>query len=67
MSKAQLFNSVYGVFRDDVSETVVECHVSRLRKRLRDALGQRSDRIAAPLLDIASTGVTFAARLRAQS
>lgn len=45
VSKAQLFNSVYGVFRDDVSETVVECHVSRLRKRLRDVLG--SDPIAA--------------------
>jgi two-component system, OmpR family, flagellar system response regulator FtcR len=39
ISKSRVFNSVYGIFSSDVDETVVESHVSRLRKRLRDRLG----------------------------
>jgi two-component system, OmpR family, flagellar system response regulator FtcR len=40
LSKTQIFNSVYGVFSDDIDETVIESHVSRLRKRLRQRLGR---------------------------
>lgn len=39
VTKTQIFNSVYGLFSDEIDETVVECHVSRLRKRLRPRLG----------------------------
>lgn len=37
--KSTLFNQVYGLFNDGISESVIESHVSRLRKRLRDRLG----------------------------
>lgn len=39
VTKRQIFDSVYGVFGDDIGEDVVECHVSRLRKQLRPRLG----------------------------
>ena len=39
VSKAQLFSVVYGLFEDNVEESVVESHVSKLRKKLRQALG----------------------------
>ncbi len=39
VSKSQIFNSVYGVFSDDIDENVIESHVSKLRKRLRARLG----------------------------
>jgi DNA-binding response OmpR family regulator len=39
ITKAQIFNAIYGVFNDDVDETVVEGHVSKLRKKLRMRLG----------------------------
>lgn len=39
VSKSQIFNSVYGLFRDDIDENVVESHISKLRKRLRQDLG----------------------------
>lgn len=39
MTKTQIFNFVYGVFSEDVDETVIECHMSKLRKRLRSHLG----------------------------
>ena len=39
VSKAQIFNSVYGLFDKDVDENVIESHVSKLRKRLRHRLG----------------------------
>ncbi len=39
VTKSQLFNVVYGLFEDNVEESVVECHVSKLRKKLRLALG----------------------------
>ncbi|MFD1695851.1 response regulator transcription factor [Roseibium aestuarii] len=39
VTKAQLFNAVYGVTNDAVDECVVESHVSKLRKKLRNRLG----------------------------
>ena len=38
VTKAQLFNVVYGLFEENVEESVVESHVSKLRKKLRLAL-----------------------------
>jgi DNA-binding response OmpR family regulator len=39
ITKNQLFNAIYGVFNDDVDETVIEGHMSKLRKKLRQRLG----------------------------
>lgn len=39
INKTQIFNSVYGLFSEDIDENVVESHISKLRKRLRHRLG----------------------------
>ncbi len=39
VTKTQVFNSIYGIFDGDVEENVVESHISKLRKKLRDRLG----------------------------
>ena len=39
VTKAQLFNAIYGIFDDEVQECVVESHVSKLRKKLVHCLG----------------------------
>jgi DNA-binding response OmpR family regulator len=39
VSKSQIFNSIYGIFDEDVEENVVESHISKLRKKLRQQLG----------------------------
>jgi DNA-binding response OmpR family regulator len=39
VTKTQLFNGVYGVYSDGAEESVVEGHVSKLRKKLAQALG----------------------------
>lgn len=39
VTKSQIFNSVYGIFGESIDETVVESHISKLRKRLRQRLG----------------------------
>lgn len=39
VSKTQLFNAIYGLFNDNVDETVIEGHVSKLRRKLRERLG----------------------------
>ncbi len=39
ITKTQLFNAVYGLFDEDIDENVVESHISKLRKRLRERLG----------------------------
>jgi DNA-binding response OmpR family regulator len=39
MTKTQVFSHVYGLFNERIEENVVESHVSRLRKRLRERLG----------------------------
>lgn len=39
ITKTQLFNAIYGLFNDNVDETVIEGHISKLRKKLRTRLG----------------------------
>lgn len=39
VTKTQIFNMVYGLFGQDIAESVIESHISKLRKRLRDRLG----------------------------
>jgi DNA-binding response OmpR family regulator len=39
VSRNQIFNAVYGLFDEDVEESVVESHISKLRKKLRGVLG----------------------------
>jgi two-component system, OmpR family, flagellar system response regulator FtcR len=39
VSRSQIFNAVYGLFDEDVEESVVESHISKLRKKLRHLLG----------------------------
>ena len=38
-TKAQIFGAIYGVFDDQIEESVVESHISKLRKKLRGFLG----------------------------
>ena len=38
-SKSQIFGAIYGVFDDKIDESVVESHISKLRKKLRNYLG----------------------------
>jgi DNA-binding response OmpR family regulator len=39
VSRNQIFNAVYGLFDEEVEESVVESHISKLRKKLRTVLG----------------------------
>jgi DNA-binding response OmpR family regulator len=39
ITKTQIFNAVYGIFEATFDESVIESHVSKLRKKLRDRLG----------------------------
>jgi DNA-binding response OmpR family regulator len=39
VTKTQVFNAIYGIFDEEVEENVVESHVSKLRKKLRERLG----------------------------
>jgi DNA-binding response OmpR family regulator len=39
VTRAQIFNAVYGVFNADVEENVIESHISKLRKKLKRILG----------------------------
>jgi len=39
LTKTQIFNAVYGIFESTFDENVIESHVSKLRKKLRDRLG----------------------------
>ena len=39
VTKSQIFQSIYGLFDDEVEENVVESHVSKLRKTLRERIG----------------------------
>ncbi len=39
VTKTQIFNFVYGLFDDGIDENVIESHISKLRKRLRQRLG----------------------------
>jgi DNA-binding response OmpR family regulator len=39
VSKTQIFNAIYGIYDEQVEENVVESHISKLRKKLRQKLG----------------------------
>jgi two-component system, OmpR family, flagellar system response regulator FtcR len=39
VTKTQIYNFVYGLFSEDIEESVIEGHISKLRKRLRQRLG----------------------------
>jgi DNA-binding response OmpR family regulator len=39
VSRTQVFNATYGIFDEEVEESVVETHISKLRKKIRDRLG----------------------------
>ena len=39
ITKSQIFNSIYGIFDENVDENVVESHISKLRKKLKHRLG----------------------------
>ena len=39
ISKAQLFSAVYGLDDEKIEETVIESHISKLRKKLKSLLG----------------------------
>src|SRR4029078_3321595 len=39
ITKTQIFNRVYGIFNYEIHENVIESHISRLRKRLKERLG----------------------------
>lgn len=39
LTKTQVFNAVYGLYTNGVEESVIEGHVSKLRKKLSEALG----------------------------
>lgn len=39
VTKAQIFNAVYGLFNESIDENIIESHISKLRKRLRHRLG----------------------------
>jgi DNA-binding response OmpR family regulator len=39
VTKSQIFSFVYGIFDHDIDENVIESHISKLRRRLRQRLG----------------------------
>jgi DNA-binding response OmpR family regulator len=39
VTKSQIFNTVYGLFDQEIDENVIESHISKLRRRLRGRLG----------------------------
>ncbi|MQT12482.1 response regulator transcription factor [Segnochrobactrum spirostomi] len=39
ITKTQLFNVIYGIFNEEVDESAIEGHMSKLRKKLRQKLG----------------------------
>ncbi|WP_068082109.1 response regulator transcription factor [Polycladidibacter stylochi] len=39
LTKTQIYNYVYGIFESDVDENVIESHISKLRKKLRNNMG----------------------------
>lgn len=39
VTKTQLFNTIYGLFETEVEENVIESHISKLRKKLKQKLG----------------------------
>ena len=39
VSKTQIFNFVYGLYSEEIDECVIESHISKLRKKLRQVMG----------------------------
>jgi DNA-binding response OmpR family regulator len=39
VTKSQIYSSVYGLFEHGIEENVIESHISKLRRRLKSALG----------------------------
>lgn len=39
LTKTQIFNAIYGIFNSHFDESVIESHISKLRKKLRARLG----------------------------
>ena len=39
VTKAQILSAVYGLFNESIDENIIESHISKLRKRLRQRLG----------------------------
>lgn len=39
VSKTQIFNAVYGIFDTEVEESVIESHISKLRRKLKAKIG----------------------------
>ena len=39
LTKSQIYDFVYGVFESEIDETVIESHISKLRRKLKDRLG----------------------------
>ena len=39
VTRTQIYNSVYGLFNQEIDESVIESHISKLRRRLRQRLG----------------------------
>jgi len=39
VNKTQIFNAIYGVFDVEIEENVVESHISKLRKKLKNHIG----------------------------
>lgn len=61
VTKAQIFSAVYGIFDEQIEETVIESHISKLRKKLRAKLGKDpidSKRYLGYRLDPASVSTT---------
>lgn len=59
VTKTQIFNAVYGMMNEGVDECVVESHISKLRKKLRQRLGEdpvESTRYIGYMLKTAFTG-----------
>lgn len=64
ITKTQLFNAIYGIFDSSFDESVIESHVSKLRKKLRARLGHDpilSKRFVGYRLDAGVQGLTIMA------
>ncbi len=66
VTKAQIFSTVYGLFDDAIDETVIEGHISKLRRRLRVRLGydpiESQRHLGYRLVGRAATGLEMAAK-----
>jgi DNA-binding response OmpR family regulator len=62
ITKTRLFNAIYGIFDSSFDESVIESHISKLRKKLRAQLGYDpilSKRFVGYCLDASVQGLTI--------